>query len=112
MVSRRRQTTQTEAPVQSISGFSIRPATRRPLQPLLGVCGLTDAGYIGCMGSGWTYQSLVDAWIEVTVFCNNLPAIKHVLDLVKLRDRFGPDALAMEDQAKASLQEVQRERLA
>lgn len=64
------------------------------------------------MGRGWTYQSLVDARIEVTAFCNNLPAIKHVLDLVKLRDRFGPDALAMEYQAKASLQEVQRERLA
>ncbi|BAV47451.1 Uncharacterized protein MLTONO_2548 [Mesorhizobium loti] len=49
------------------------------------------------MTKGWTFQSLVDSKMTVTAFCSD-PAWHHkqVLDLVKLRDRFGPDALAME----------------
>ncbi|WP_244734469.1 hypothetical protein [Mesorhizobium sp. 113-1-2] len=49
------------------------------------------------MTKGWTFQSLVDSKMTVTAFCSD-PAWHHkqVLDLVKLRDRFGPDAIAME----------------
>ena len=49
------------------------------------------------MTKGWTFQELIDARMTVTAFCNN-PACLHkqVLDLVKLRDRLGPDAPAME----------------
>ena len=36
------------------------------------------------MTKGWTFQSLIDARMEVRAFC------KQVLDLVKVRDRFGP----------------------
>jgi len=49
------------------------------------------------MTKGWTFQELIDARMTVTAFCNN-PACHHKqeLDLVKLRDRFGADAPAME----------------
>jgi hypothetical protein len=49
------------------------------------------------MSKGYTYQSLIDAKMTVTAFCQN-SACHHNqrLDLEKLRDRFGPDAPAME----------------
>jgi hypothetical protein len=49
------------------------------------------------MGKGWTYQSLIDGRMTVTAFCQN-SACHHNqrLDLEALRDRFGPDAPAME----------------
>ncbi|PTE11536.1 hypothetical protein C9427_04760 [Mesorhizobium helmanticense] len=50
------------------------------------------------MAKGWTFQSLIDAKMAVTAHCHN-SACHHrqVLDLVKLGDRFGPDAPAMAD---------------
>jgi hypothetical protein len=52
--------------------------------------------YIGRMGKGWTFQSLIG--LTVTAYCHT-SACHHsqVLDLAKLRDRFGPDASAMAD---------------
>ncbi|TIV70591.1 MAG: hypothetical protein E5V89_13940 [Mesorhizobium sp.] len=49
------------------------------------------------MAKGWTIQGLIDAGMKVTAFCHN-PRCHHsqVLDLPKLRDKFGPDAPAME----------------
>ncbi|MER8745998.1 hypothetical protein NKH54_23360 [Mesorhizobium sp. M1004] len=51
------------------------------------------------MAKGWTFQSLIDHKMTVTVtaYCHT-PACHHkrVLDLAKLRDGFGPDAPAME----------------
>ena len=50
------------------------------------------------MGKGWTFQSLIDAKMQVTAHCHNSPCNHNQkLDLAKLRDRFGPDALAMAD---------------
>ncbi|MER9171226.1 hypothetical protein NKI12_28650 [Mesorhizobium australicum] len=45
----------------------------------------------------WTFQSLIDGKMAVTAFCN-VAACGHskTLDLEVLRDRFGPDAPAME----------------
>ena len=54
--------------------------------------------YIGRMAKGWTFQSLIDAKMQVTACCHHAPCNHHqVLDLVKLRDRFGPHAPAMAD---------------
>ena len=49
------------------------------------------------MGKGWTFQGLIDDKMSVTAYCHN-PACHHKqeLALAKLRDRFGPDAPAME----------------
>ncbi|QPC95016.1 hypothetical protein GA829_05100 [Mesorhizobium sp. INR15] len=49
------------------------------------------------MGKSWTLQSLIDAKMAVTAFCY-VAACGHskTLDLVNLRDRFGPDTPAME----------------
>ncbi|WP_027062641.1 hypothetical protein [Mesorhizobium loti] len=49
------------------------------------------------VGKGWTLQSLIDAKMSVTAFCN-VAACGHTktLDLECLRDRFGPDTPAME----------------
>ncbi|ESZ02360.1 MAG: hypothetical protein EOS11_32240 [Mesorhizobium sp.] len=42
---------------------------------------------------GWTFQSLIDAKMTVTAHCHHAPCHhRDTLDLVKLRDRFGPDA--------------------
>jgi hypothetical protein len=56
-----------------------------------------DLLYTGLMAKGWTFQSLIDARMEVTEFCHHAPCNhSQKLDVVKLRDRFGPDAPAME----------------
>ena len=49
------------------------------------------------MSKGHTYQSLIDDKMTVTAYCHH-PKCHHKqeLDLKKLRDRFGPDAPAME----------------
>jgi hypothetical protein len=48
------------------------------------------------MAKGWTFQSLIDAKMTVMAHCHRPPCNHNqVLDLVKLRDRFGPDAPAM-----------------
>jgi hypothetical protein len=44
----------------------------------------------------WTFQSLIDANMTVTAYCHNCHH-NQVLDLHALRDRFGPDAPAMND---------------
>ncbi|MER8373922.1 hypothetical protein [Mesorhizobium sp. M1406] len=50
------------------------------------------------MAKGWTFQSLIDSKMIVSAHCHYAPCYhSHVLDLVKLRDRFGPDAPAMAD---------------
>lgn len=50
------------------------------------------------MGKGWTFQTLIDEKMTVTAHCHPSPCNHHrVLDLGKLRDRFGPDAPAMAD---------------
>ena len=50
------------------------------------------------MAKGWTFQSLIDEKMAVTAFCHHAPCNhSQPLDLVKLRDRFGPDAPAMAD---------------
>lgn len=50
------------------------------------------------MGNGWTFQSLIDAKMTVMAHCHYAPCNhSQALDLVKLRDRFGPDAPAMAD---------------
>jgi hypothetical protein len=50
------------------------------------------------MGKGWTFQSLIDDKMKVTAHCHNAGCHhKQELELVKLRDRFGPDAPAMAD---------------
>ncbi|RWI97922.1 MAG: hypothetical protein E5X33_09050 [Mesorhizobium sp.] len=47
------------------------------------------------MGNGWTLQELIDARMSVTA--GYLDCHRHQrLDLSALRDRFGPDAPAME----------------
>lgn len=49
-------------------------------------------------GKGWTFQSLIDEKMTVTAHCHHAPCNhSQKLDLVKLRDRFGPDAPAMAD---------------
>jgi hypothetical protein len=49
------------------------------------------------MAKDWTFQSLIDAKMAVTAHCHHAPCNhSQMLDLVKLRDRFGPDAPAME----------------
>lgn len=49
------------------------------------------------IGKNWTLQSLIDAKMCVTAFCQN-GACNHckTLPLEKLRHRFGPDMPAME----------------
>ncbi|PZV34390.1 hypothetical protein [Mesorhizobium kowhaii] len=48
-------------------------------------------------GKNWTFQSLIDSKMTVTASCQNSACYhSHKLDLTKLRDRFGPDAPAME----------------
>jgi len=50
------------------------------------------------MAKGWTFQSLIDEKMAVTAHCHKSPCShSQKLDLAKLRDRFGPDALAMAD---------------
>ena len=44
--------------------------------------------------SGWTWQSLIDKRITVTAHCHSC-SHSQKLDLVKLCDKFGPDAPAM-----------------
>jgi hypothetical protein len=45
-----------------------------------------------------TYQKLIDADMTVTAFCHNRACGHHrQLDLVKMRDKFGPDAPATRD---------------
>ena len=46
------------------------------------------------MADGWTYQTLIDRRMRVTASCGACHRHK-VLDLMALRDRFGPDAPAM-----------------
>lgn len=49
------------------------------------------------MAKGWTLQSLIDGKMTVTAFCHKASCNRSkVLPLEKLRDRFGPDAPAME----------------
>ncbi|UVC18939.1 hypothetical protein IHQ72_11405 [Mesorhizobium onobrychidis] len=56
------------------------------------------------MAKGWTFQSLIDEQMAVTAHCQTAPCHhRQVLDLVKLRDRFGPDAPAMEWDFKSKL---------
>ncbi|WP_292130969.1 hypothetical protein [Mesorhizobium sp.] len=48
-------------------------------------------------GKNWTWQKLIDERMTLTAFCHNhLCNHSQKLDLAKLRDRFGPDAQAME----------------
>lgn len=48
--------------------------------------------------AAWTLQSLIDARMTVTAYCHRTSCHHNqVLDLTKLRDRFGPDAPAMTD---------------
>ncbi|WP_192177665.1 hypothetical protein [Mesorhizobium amorphae] len=50
------------------------------------------------MAKGWTFQTLIDAKMTVRAFCHHAPCNhSQVLDLVKLRDRYGPDAPATAD---------------
>lgn len=51
------------------------------------------------MTKGWTFQSLIEDKMTVTAYCHNSAFCHHnqVLDLPRLRDRFGPDAPAMAD---------------
>ncbi|WP_301004913.1 hypothetical protein, partial [Mesorhizobium sp.] len=50
---------------------------------------------IASVGNGWTLQELIDARMSVTA--GYLDCHRHQrLDLSALRDRFGPDAPAME----------------
>ena len=47
---------------------------------------------------GRTLQSLIDGKMTIEACCQKAPCHHHqTLDLVKLRDRFGPDAPAMSD---------------
>ncbi|MFB9983039.1 hypothetical protein ACFSQQ_28590 [Mesorhizobium kowhaii] len=49
------------------------------------------------MAKGWTFQSLIDGKMTVAAHCQTAPCHhSQRLDLPKLRDRFGPDAPAME----------------
>jgi|EndMetStandDraft_8_1072994.scaffolds.fasta_scaffold222322_3 hypothetical protein len=49
------------------------------------------------MAKSWTFQSLIDDKMTVTAYCHNAACHhKQTLNLAKLRDRFGPDAPAME----------------
>ena len=58
---------------------------------------LCEVRYIGRMGKGWTFQRLIDEKMKLTACCHHAPCNHHqLLDLLKLRDRFGPDAPAME----------------
>lgn len=52
---------------------------------------------------GWTLQSLIDADMTVAAHCQR-SACNHsqLLDLVQLRDRFGPDMPAMRDEPRAA----------
>jgi hypothetical protein len=46
----------------------------------------------------WTFQSLIDGGMSVRAYCHDHRCNHNqVLDLEKLRDRFGPDAPAMHD---------------
>ena len=46
----------------------------------------------------WTLQSLIDGDMNVTAYCQSSPCHhSRRLDLVSLRDRFGPDWPAMHD---------------
>ncbi|MER9167683.1 hypothetical protein NKI12_09910 [Mesorhizobium australicum] len=49
-------------------------------------------------GKGWTFQRLIDDKMTVTAHCHHSPCNhSQKLDLVNLRDRFGPEAPAMAD---------------
>lgn len=46
--------------------------------------------------TSWTIQSLIDARMTLHAYCHDTACAHHqLLDLTKLRDRLGPDALAM-----------------
>jgi hypothetical protein len=48
--------------------------------------------------SGWTIQSLIDAEMRLDGYCHRSSCGHHSrLDLIKLRDKLGPDAPAMAD---------------
>lgn len=49
------------------------------------------------IGKGWTIQALIDGDMSVTAYCHN-SACHHYgkLDLLKMREKLGPDAPAME----------------
>ncbi|MDX8536001.1 hypothetical protein RFM23_00010 [Mesorhizobium abyssinicae] len=56
------------------------------------------AHYIGWMAKGWTFQSLIDAKMTVTAFCQWSPCNhSQKLDLAQFRDCYGPDSPAMAD---------------
>ena len=44
----------------------------------------------------WTVQALIDGGMEITAYCED-PDCRHTqpVDLVRFRDRFGPDAPMM-----------------
>lgn len=50
------------------------------------------------IGKHWTWQTLIDGRMTLTAHCHR-SACNHSqkLDLVKLRDKYGPDAPAMRD---------------
>jgi hypothetical protein len=50
------------------------------------------------MANPWTIQSLIDDGMTVTAYCHTSPCHHNQrLDLLKLRDKLGPDAPAMRD---------------
>jgi hypothetical protein len=52
----------------------------------------------------WTLQSLIDGKMTVTGYCQRSACNHHqVLNLEKLRDRFGPDFPAMADDLKPKM---------
>jgi len=50
----------------------------------------------------WTFQSLIDGGMHIEAYCQSCNHHSS-LDLEKLRDRFGPDAPAMEWDIKPKL---------
>ena len=48
--------------------------------------------------AGWTVQTLIDGNMHIEAYCHNPRCHHHqALDLIKLRDKLGPDAAAMAD---------------
>jgi hypothetical protein len=49
------------------------------------------------IGHHWTWQTLIDGRMTLTAFCHSTAcAHSQKLNLEKLRDKYGPDAPAME----------------
>jgi len=49
------------------------------------------------IGHHWTWQTLIDGRMTLTAFCHSTAcAHSQKLNLEKLRDKYGPDAQAME----------------